>query len=873
MAQKTPPIKKHSLWTAVVAFSVVLWMGLYIFFIFKDLPPAYSLNDYKPPLLSVVYDRNGRLIGEFFKQRRMLTPYSEFPEFLIQAFISAEDGNFFKHKGINLKSIFRAFLANLKAGKKVQGGSTITQQTARSLLLSSQKTYTRKLKEAILALRMEKHLTKSEILYLYLNQIYLGHGAYGVGMASKIYFKKEVKNLTLEEAALLAGLPQAPSRFSPISNAKKAKERQIYVLNRMAQENYISSEQALEAKKKPVAVYMRENYSSRAPYFVETLRQILLDELGEKTLLEGGLIIETSLDLDIQKAANQQIKKGLKDLDKRQGYRGPLKNLSDQEAAAFLISQGEKWTSKKKNRRLLMENGEDGVLNSHYEALSSGDTIQGVVQTVEKDHALVDLMFSLKGLIPLQTTKWARVPNKKTDSRWSQIDSLHSVLKKGDVIWVQMKDPEEHKKIKDQFADLLKTHRLVSLEQEPLAQGALISFDQKSQGVIAMVGGYDFSKSQFNRSWQAKRQTGSVFKPIIYASALDKGLTPRSIISDEPVVYKDEEADLLLQEDSSEDKDSPPALEKWKPMNYSKQFTGDTLFRNALIRSLNIPTVKLIEKIGIPWIEFYARRLDITSSLNADYTLALGSSSVTLYEMTKAFSIFGRNGRRTRPILAKKITTPKNEVLLSNIGLDKKFEEELKNFREEFEKSWDIYWEEKTSAGPQEKSNIFFKDKDQIIPPETAYLMTSLLKGVIFDPSGTGRAAQSLQRPIAGKTGTTNGYYDSWFIGYSPEIIAGVWIGFDSQESLGQSETGSRAALPVWRDFMKAALKDQEIKEFEIPEGIVFANIDNESGYLARADSKEVARQAFLEGTEPKQQRETLTDSEDQNFLREDLAL
>ena len=872
MIKKMLVKKKHSLWVTAVVLAVFVWAGVYVFFIFKDLPPAYSLSDYKPPLLSFVYDRNGRLIGEFFKQRRILTPYQELPEFLIQAFVSAEDGTFFKHKGINLKSIFRAFLANLKAGKKVQGGSTITQQTARSLLLSSKKTYTRKLKEAILAFRMERHLTKSEILYLYLNQIYLGHGAYGVGMASKIYFKKEVKNLTLEEAALLAGLPQAPSRFSPISNAKKAKERQIYVLTRMAQENYISSEQALTAKKKPIAVYTRENYSSRAPYFVETLRQILLDELGEKTLLEGGLAIETSLDLDIQKAAEKHLKKGLQNLDKRQGYRGPLKNISDpQEIADFLASRQKKWISEKKTRRLLLENGEDGIPASHYEILTTGDLTQGVIQEVQEDHALVKLMFSLEGLIPLETTKWARVPNKKTDARWSQINSLHSVFKKGDVVWVQLEELTEHKKIRERLMDVLKARQLLSLEQEPLVQGALISFDQKNQDVIAMVGGYDFSRSQFNRAWQAKRQTGSVFKPIIYASALDKGFTPRSIISDEPVVYKDEEADPLLQEQNAEE-DQSRSPDKWKPMNYSKQFTGDTLFRNALIRSLNIPTVKLIEKIGIPWIEFYARRLDITSPLNADYTLALGSSSVTLYEMTKAFSVFGRAGRRASPVLAKKITNPKKDVILTNIGLDKKFEEQLTSLREEFEKSWSVYWENKTDT-EEETSNIFFKDKDQIIPPETAYLMTSLLKGVIFDSSGTGRAAKNLDRPAAGKTGTTNGYYDSWFIGYSPEIIAGVWIGFDSQESLGRSETGSRAALPVWRDFMKTALKDQEIKEFEIPSSIVFANIDNESGYLARADSKEVVRQAFLEGTEPKEQRETLTESEDQNFLREDLAL
>ena len=336
-------------WLLWTPFIFLLLMGIYIFILYKELPRAYSLEDYNPPLITFVFDRNGRVIGEFFKERRSLTPFEEFPPHLISAFVSAEDGRFFDHKGLNYKAIFRAFLANIKAGKKVQGGSTITQQVARSLLLSRKKTYTRKIQEAILASRMEAHLTKEEILYLYLNQIYLGHGAYGVGMASYIYFKKEVKDLTLEECSLLAGLPQAPSRFSPISNAKKAKKRQMYVLSRMVEEGHLSEKEARESQAKPVKVFMRENYLSKAPYFVETVRQLLIDEIGESALLTAGLEVHTSLDLDMQKTAQMELKKGLKELDKRQGFRGSLKNISSSEEQAQFFEEREKaWISKKK---------------------------------------------------------------------------------------------------------------------------------------------------------------------------------------------------------------------------------------------------------------------------------------------------------------------------------------------------------------------------------------------------------------------------------------------------------------------------------------------------------------------------------------------
>ena len=856
-------------WLLLTPLAFLLLIGIYIFILYKDLPRAYSLEDYKPPLITLVFDRNGELIGEFFKERRILTPFEEFPPYLVQAFVAAEDGRFFDHKGLNYKSIFRALIANIKAGKKVQGGSTITQQVARSLLLSRKKTYTRKIQEAILASRMEAHLTKEEILYLYLNQIYLGHGAYGVGMASRIYFQKEVKDLTLEECTLLAGLPQAPSRFSPISNAQKAKRRQNYVLSRMVEEGYLLEELARESQAKSLKVFMRESYLSKAPYFVETVRQLLIDEIGEEALLTAGMEVHTSLDLNMQKEAQIQLKKGLKDLDKRQGFRGPLKNTSTLEEQTQFFEEREKsWISNKKSYRIILADGEDGFDYLNLKKLNAGEQVQGIVQEVKTDRAYVNLMFGLKGVIPLKTTQWARKPNKKLDYSFNQIESMQTALKKDDVVWVGVQDTQQEKELVVSLGEkIFKDHLLLSLEQEPLVEGALISFDQNTSDIIVMVGGYDFSRSQFNRTYQAKRQTGSVFKPVVYTAALDKGFFPNSIIADEPVVYEDEQADLLLKAQTDEEEDLTDIEKdenKWKPSNYSMQFTGDILFRNSLIKSLNIPTVKLIEKIGIPWVEFYSRRLGITSSLNSDYTLALGSSSTTLYEMTKVFSIFGRRGKNIFPSMIRKITNPQNQVIVSDLSLDRKFP--LEEMQEEFKRSWDDYWKSN-----EEESNVFFKDPQQILSEGTSYLITSLLQGVILE--GTGIRARRINRPVAGKTGTTNGYYDAWFIGYTPHIATGVWVGFDNEESLGQSETGARAALPIWYEFMNTIHEELEPLEFKVPESIVFAHIDNETGYLASSSSKDVVKQAFLEGTEPREQKETLTDHEDQDFLREDMAL
>ncbi len=912
--------KTFFLFFLIVILSLFFIYSMYFFFLIRGLPSVESLKNYKPPLISKVFDRNEQKVGEFFKERRILTPYSEFPPVLVQAFVAAEDGRFFEHKGLNLKAIFRAFLANLKAGRKVQGGSTITQQVARSLLLSSEKTYKRKIKEAVLALRMEKHLSKEDILYLYLNQIYLGHGAYGVGMAAEIYFRKKVADLNLAECSLLAGLPQAPSRFSPIYNPKKAKERQVYVLQRMIEESYVNKEEAQKVNNTPLKVFLRGKYHEKAPYYLETLRQSLLQNLDEQRLLTGGLTIKTAMDLSFQEIARKHLKAGLRDLDKRQGFRGPLAHLEEEDSIKqFFEKEEEKLMEDRREFRWIMPDVEksEEVLSEEQEnteeylkGIKEEEILKALVQAVNDDSekVLVQLPFGAAGIIPLKNMNWARKPDSKVSFKFHLIKKPSLALKKGDVVFVKVEKQMELEESKqeffeedfksDFFASFVKQNSMkenpskenvffLSLEQEPLVEGALIAFDQKTEDILALVGGYDFHRSQFNRTYQAARQTGSVFKPLVYLAALDKGFTPATLITDAPVVYKEEEAeDLSLkskqQERKEEEKRTKEESEEeqynWKPDNYGRRFSGDILFRNALIRSMNVPTVKIIESAGIQWVTDYARRLGIFSSLNPDYTLALGSSSVTLYEMTKVFSVLGRQGKRITPLLLHEVLDSDQQLLVNSLSLDERFTEQIQPWRQTMEEKREHFLKEQKENEEenqeQEKNSppFFFSNPDQLISKKTAFIMTTLLRAVITDPYGTGAAAREMDWPVAGKTGTTNGYYDAWFIGYSPQIAVGVWVGFDDEKSLGRGETGARAALPIWLNFMKEVHNETiEKKEFDTPEGIIFTNIDNETGQLVSTQSKKIVRQAFVQGTQPQENKET-SEEEDQDFLREDFS-
>lgn len=954
----------------VLGFVGLAAIGGLFFYFSRDLPEMITLADYKPLMVSEVYDREGKKIGEFFREKRTLVKFEEMPEVIVEAFLAAEDASFYEHGGINYLAILRAMLANLQAGGKVQGASTITQQVARSLLLTRAKTYERKIKEVLLSYQMEKNLSKQDILYLYLNQIYLGQGAYGVAVASEVYFNKPLKEITLPEAAILAGLPKAPTAYSPLRNPSRAKERQRYVIGRMQSEGMITADEAKEAAEMPVKVFERSTYWDKAPHFLETVRQMLIADLGEEVVLDQGIKVYTSLDLEKQQTAQEQIQLGLRELDKRQGYRGPLAHLEDnQEIAMLLLEERNRLIDQKNSYRILQPDGtlpDWGPLNltgfekppedapADYktkklptlpEYIPLNSYVKGIVTKLDDEWGLVHVRFAeSKGLIDLETLQWVREPDPNVDVRWiPENKKVSKLLKVGDVVQLKVMDNKfrterldkliAEKKSRDKKFKLpdsfpaLEDYARVELEQTPLTQGALLAIDQKTNEVISMIGGYEFStNNQLNRSIQAVRQTGSAFKPFVYLAALDKGYSPASMILDAPIVYEEEQE--VMGSDQAE-----TLTKKWKPSNHSNKFFGDILFRNALIHSLNVPSVKIIENIGVNWAADYARRLGVFSPLNMDYTLALGSSSVTLYEMVKAFSQIGKGGRRVTPIFIHKVEDQAGNEILKQTTLDKRFAQEIETLEEYYRRrrANALAWQKSLSTGiefkpaypigqggvaadsdlakqnesaekaavnqpaaipeanasseggyrgpalphPSKEPPFFFADANQLLKPQSAYVLTSLMQGVVEEPGGTGARARSLNRPVAGKTGTTSNYYDAWFLGYTTDIAAGVWVGFDEEKPLGRGEVGGRSALPIWVEYMTAAHKDLPSRDFSVPENIVFASIDNSTGRLASANSEEIVRQAFEEGTEPKEiQDDPSTQSDDaaKDFFKEDLA-
>ena len=540
-------------------------ISAYYYFTY-DLPQLFTLDDYNPPLITKVFSDDGTLLAEFSKERRILKPYSSIPRRVVQAFVDAEDADFFSHPGIDLSGIVRAFIKNMRAGRIVQGGSTITQQVTRSLMLSPEKSYVRKIKEIILAYRLENRLTKEQILYLYLNQIYLGHGTYGIEAAANAYFDKSVEELNLAETAMLAGLPRAPSRYSPYSNPGLAQERQVYVLNRMVEEGHISTLEATRAMNTPVNVVRdKQEPFAVSPYFSEHIRRYLDQKYGTEKLLTGGLRVYTTLNASMQKAAQEAIHEGLLALDKRIGYRGPLSNVPAEEREKFCNN---------------LQPGD----------LTEGAVVTGMVTRVDRKSKQVRVCLGkTEGIIALKDMQWARKPNPEIASDYGRIKDPSKALSSGDAILVRIKKPLQETGLYE-----------LALEQNLEGQSSLLCIEAESGHVKAMVGGRDFNESQFNRATQAKRQPGSAFKPIIYAAAFEKGYTPVSLFIDSPIVF-----DI-------------PGQGKWKPKNYEKKFYGPTLLRTALIQSRNVVTVKLLQDVGIDYVIEYARRLGITDELIAN---------------------------------------------------------------------------------------------------------------------------------------------------------------------------------------------------------------------------------------------------------------
>jgi penicillin-binding protein 1A len=625
------------------------------------------------------------------------------------------------------------------------------------MFLSPEKRMTRKIKEAILAFRIEENFSKDDILGLYLNHIYLGHGAYGMQAAALTYFGKSVEELDLLECATLAGLPKAPNHYSPISNPERAMGRARHVISRMVDEGYVSAEEAARAIQGPLQLGGEKKAVGLAPYLVENVRRYLQKTYGYEGLYQGGLQAYTTIDPTLQRVAEEAVRKGLRELDKRRGYRGPAARLEQE-----------------------MED-----LDAHLEGrddwpplLESGRIYPGIVVEVKEKEAVVR-SGPAEGILPLENMKWVLGRGRE-----KKVKSVAAFLQPGDVIQVLVREVKGEGK------------HVFALEQEPEVEGALICQDVRTGAVLAMVGGYDFSRSQFNRATQARRQPGSAFKPLVYAAALELGKTPASIFIDSPIVYENREEEAKIR--------------FWKPENYEEHFFGATRLRVALNHSRNVVTVKLLRDVGIREVTDLARRMGIRSPLAQDLTLALGSSGVTLQELTAAFGTFANQGVYLAPFSVVSVADREANILESH-----------------------------------------HPEALRVLDRETAYVMTSMLQTVVTD--GTGWRVKALSRPIAGKTGTTNDYGDAWFLGYSPELVTGVWVGLDQRKNLGRHETGSRAAIPIWLHFMKAALAEKPATVFPIPPGIVFTKIDPATGKLAREDSTDAIFEVFREGAGPKE--------------------
>lgn len=774
--------------------------------IVRDLPDFERLDDYHPPLASTVYARDGRAIGEFFDERRRLVRLDEIPRHVILAFVSGEDDAFFEHSGVDIRSIARAAWVNYTAGDIEQGASTITQQLVKSMLLTPERSYDRKLKEMILARRIEQRFDKDEILALYLNQIYFGSGAWGIGEAARTYFGKTVGELTIGEGALLAGLPKAPSRFSPNVNPARAEERRRYVLGRMRDLGHIDAATWRDAVENPPPITGPPGRAdaATAAWFTEEVRRALFAHLGGDAVLRGGLRIETTLDLELQRAAEAALRNGLVELDRRQGWHGPLRRTSDVAAEAV---------------RLARENGLDAAPAA---ALAPGRTLVGVVTQVDDraGRARVALAPGVTGEVRLDDVKWARRRDFARVS--SPRTKLSQVFAVGDVARFALPAPDDEEEDAPRAGAPL---RLV-LAQEPEVEGALFALDVDGREVIALVGGYDFARSEFDRAVQARRQPGSAFKPFIYAAAIQHGYTAVSTVYDTQVVYTD-----------------PTSGEVWKPANYDHRFRGPLPMREALARSLNNAAVRILLDVGIPPVIDIVRRCGIRSPIAPYPSLALGTSPVTLLELTSAYAVFASGGQRIEPVFIRRVLDRDGQLLLENVRLesppagdDPRAGTRNEPARAPFARPEPAAAE---TAGPA-----------QALDPPHAFLVADLLRAPIEHPGGTSARARALGRPAAGKTGTTNDQGDAWFVGFTPDVAAGVWVGFDVRQVLGAKETGGRAALPIWVEFMKAAHEGRPVRDFPVPEGVSYARIDPATGKLA-GEAGGGNFQAFLSGSEP----------------------
>ncbi|GAB6054121.1 penicillin-binding protein 1A [Magnetospira thiophila] len=768
----------------------------YVFYAFgSGLPDYHQLSDYKPPVMTRVHAGDGRLLSEYAIEKRVFVPITAIPLRVARAFLAAEDQHFYDHTGVDPMGVARAMLTNLKnlgSGRRLQGASTITQQVAKNFLLTNEVSYRRKIKEAILALRIERVLPKARILELYLNEIYLGYGSYGVATAALNYFNKSLGELTVSEAAFLAALPKAPNNYDPITKTDAAIERRNWVVGRMFEEGWITAQQRDQARDEPLIV--RERSATEfvtADYFAEEVRRQLADQYGESGLYKGGLSVRTTLDPHLQSIARRSLREGLIDYDRRHGYRGPVGRIAAEGAAALPAD----WL---------------GQLRAAAAPKGLPDTWSlAAVDKVGADQAEILFADARRGTLPLAELRWARSAEKDQE-RGPAIQRASDVVRVGDLILVEPVTPSPN----DKTAPPENTY---ALRQMPEIQGALVALDPHTGRVLAMVGGFDYQQSEFNRATQAQRQPGSAFKPIVYLAGMDSGFTPSSIVLDAPFVI-----------------DQGPGLPKWRPANYTKQFYGPSTLRLGIEKSRNLMTVRLAQELGMDRVAEYARRLGVYDNLPQTLSMSLGAGETTLLRLTTAYAMLVNGGKKIQPSLIDRIQDRKGRTI----------------FRHDDRPCPDcraVNW-------TRQPVPLVPDTREAVTSPASAYQIVSMLEGVV--KRGTGRRISELDRPLAGKTGTTNDSLDSWFVGFSPDLAVGVFMGFDEPRSLGRKETGSSVAAPVFKDFMGEALKDQPIIPFRIPNDIRLVRINARTGKLARTSDRDVILEAFKPDTVPTEQSE-----------------
>ncbi len=738
---------------------IIFFMLSTLWYFSIGLPDYKRLSNYQPPISSRVYSQDGKLIAEYALQKRLFVPYDSIPDVVINSFLSAEDKNFFKHPGIDAKGIVRAVVNNLKnitQNKRLEGASTITQQVAKNFLLTNEVSMKRKIKEAILAFRIERAYSKKRILELYLNQIYLGQGTYGIAAASLEYFNKSIKELNYSDAAMLAALPKAPSKYNPYKYPELAKFRRNLVLKNLEENNFISKKEFNTLKQSELKLKKRKiEILNEANSYTEEVRRAVKENYGFEKLYSQGLSIRTPLDINYQLEAIKALRKGIQDYDKRHGWRGPITNkLKDKN-----------WENKIKNYKL------DPTLNWNFAEITFFDD-KSIRFKILNDKKRSD------GVLNFKSIKWTLKKNK----------TISETFKIGDIVFV--------KKYKNNW----------KLKQYPKVNGGIVAIDPFSGNVKALVGGFNFKSSEFNRVTQAKRQPGSAFKPIVYAAALENGFSPNTIVLDAPFVES-----------------QGVGLKNWKPENYGKKFYGPTTLRKGIEYSRNLMTVRIAKILGLNKILDLSQKLDVYDEIPELLSVSLGAAETTLINLTSAYASFVNGGKKIKPTLISRIQDRRGKTIFN---VENRLCEGCDKFIND------------SKALPQIKNT-----NSKVLSEETAYQMTMILKGAV--ERGTAKKLKSLKVPLAGKTGTTNDNYDAWFIGFTSELVIGVYVGYDNPKSLGKYETGSKAALPIFKDFVENALYKEDFREFSIPENIFLTRLNYDTGLKSKSGDKNIIIEAL----------------------------